>query len=77
MLTIDWAKIDKFYLVYITGLVLLVALFILTFRSIFSAYDFAYEINQSSLDSGLKINKQELDEAHSWAFKREPIKLNF
>lgn len=77
MLTIDWAKIDKFYLVYITVVALLAVLFIFSSKSIFSAYNFAYEIDQSSLDSGLKINKTGLDEIYQWAFDKKQVRINY
>ena len=70
MLSIDWAKLDKFYIVLIATLILLSLLVVFAFRSVFSAYNVAYEVSQSSLNSELKINKEKLDEVYNWVFTR-------
>lgn len=70
MLSIDWAKLDKFYIVLIATLILLSLLVVFAFRSVFSAYNVAYEVSQSSLNSELKINKDKLDEVYNWVFTR-------
>lgn len=69
MLSIDWAKIDKFYLILIITLVSLSALVIYAFNSVFSAYNIAYEVDQGNLGE-LKIDKDSLDEAYVWVFKK-------
>ncbi len=70
MLSIDWAKVDKFYLVLIATLVLLSLLVVFAFKSVFSAYNTAYEVTQGNLNTELKINKDKLDEVYNWVFTR-------
>ncbi|OGM25128.1 hypothetical protein A2962_02390 [Candidatus Woesebacteria bacterium RIFCSPLOWO2_01_FULL_39_61] len=78
MSSIDWGKLDKFYLVLTLVLVLMSVLVIMSFRTVFSSYITAYEIDQSALESGSKINKDKLDEAYSWVFNRQstPLVIN-
>lgn len=68
MLSIDWGKLDKFFLVLIVILTVMSVLVIMSFKTVFSAYISAYEIDQSALEAGLKINKESLDESYNWVF---------
>ena len=77
MLPIDLGKIDKFLYVLIFTLVLLSILVIFAFKSVFSAYLTAYEIDQENVGSNLKINKEKLDEVHKWVFEKETTPLIF
>lgn len=72
----SWAKLDKFYVVLAFILIFMSALVIVTSRSMFSAYLTAYEIDQSALEVGLKINKESLDEAYNWVFYKSATPLN-
>jgi hypothetical protein len=76
MSTQHLAKIDKFYIVFVSVLIALAAMVILTFRGIFSAFNRGYEIDQSSLESDLKINKDKLNEAYTWAFEKNTVSLD-
>lgn len=75
MLSIDWGKLDKFYLVLTLILILMSVLVIMSFRTVFSSYITAYEIDQSALESGLKINKSNLEEVYNWVFNRQGTPL--
>lgn len=75
MLILNWAKIDKFYIVLGLVLVLMAALLIMAFRAVFSSYITAYDIDQASIQSELKINKEEVDQAYKWVFSKEVVLL--
>lgn len=68
-------KVDKFYLVLLVVLVLMALLMIISFKGIFSAFNSAYELDQSSFAKELKIDKEKLNEAYSWVTKKEGILL--
>ncbi|OGM22347.1 hypothetical protein A2863_02065 [Candidatus Woesebacteria bacterium RIFCSPHIGHO2_01_FULL_38_9b] len=72
---IQWEKIDKFYLVLVAILILMAALVIITFKSVFSAYLVAYELKQSDLESSVNVNEEKLDEAHKYGFQKQTIPL--
>ena len=76
MSMINWAKLDKFYLVLTLILICMSALVIMVFRTVFSSYITAYEIDQSALEAGLKINKEGLEEAYNWVFYKASTPLN-
>ena len=69
-------KIDKFYIVFGVVMIILAATVIFSFRGIFSAFNLAYEFGRSDLESELKINKEKLDEAYTWAFERKSMDLD-
>ena len=75
MLTINWDKIDKFYIVLMVTLTLLSVMVILTFKGLFSAYITAYEIDQKELSGDVRIDKEKLEEAYSWVFTKETLPL--
>ena len=79
MLTIDWAKIDKFYIALVFVLILMAILVIFTFKSIFSAFNTAYEIDQGSIATELRVDKGRLEEAYDWVFKRgaNPLEIRY
>jgi hypothetical protein len=68
MLTIDWTKIDKFYIVLIFVLILLATMLIFTFRSVFSAYNTAYEIDPGVVGVPFKVDEEKFNEAYEWVF---------
>lgn len=70
MLTVNWAKTDKFYIAFIVVLILLSVLLIVTFKSIFSAYISAYEVSPSDISNSAKIDTKSLDEAYDWVVKK-------
>ena len=67
MLKINWAKIDKFYPIAIGVGLLLAVLAIFTFKTIFSTFSTAYQMEQPS-QAELRINKNKLDEAYDFVF---------
>ena len=69
-------KIDKFLIVLIVVFILMAILMVYTFQTLFSAYFTAFEIDPKALSGEIKVNKQRLDEAHSWAFNKESTRLN-
>jgi hypothetical protein len=75
MLTISWERLDKFYIALIVILALLAILVIVTFRGLFSAYLTAYEINQQDLDAGVRVDKEKLEEAYTFAFTKRTLPL--
>jgi hypothetical protein len=79
MLTIDWAKIDKFYIALVFVLILMAILVIFTFKSVFSAFNTAYEIDQGSAVTELKVDREKLEEAYGWVFNRgaNPLKIKY
>ena len=48
MFTINWAKIDKFYILFVVIMVLLAAMVVYVFQGIFSSFILAYEIGHHS-----------------------------
>ena len=62
MSSIDWDKLDKFYIIFLVVLIALSALIVVTVRCVFSAYITAYQIDQGALDAGLKVDNNSLDE---------------
>ena len=77
MFKIDWEKIDKFYIVFALVLIVLSVVVILTFNGIFSAYNTAYEIDQVSMESDLRVNKDDLGKAHEWVLEKNDVTLNY
>lgn len=71
MLTIDWAKIDKFYIVLVVVLVFLTTTLILTFRTVFSAFNTAYEIDPATAAAPNTINEENIVEAYEWIFSKD------
>ncbi|OGM09487.1 hypothetical protein A2159_00980 [Candidatus Woesebacteria bacterium RBG_13_34_9] len=75
MLTLNWAKIDKFYLIFFSIALLLAILLIFTFKTILSAYFLAYDIKQEELGYSLKINRDQLNDTYNWVFQKDIIPL--
>jgi hypothetical protein len=71
MFKMSWAKIDKFYPILVSVMILLAALFILTFRAIFSAFQTAYEPAQGLNEAEGKIDKAKLDESYNFVFNKQ------
>lgn len=75
MLTINWAKIDKFYLVLSGVLILLAVMVIFTAQGIFSAFLTASELGQRDAGKQLTIDARMLDEAYTFALEKEEVPL--
>lgn len=77
MNTINWDKIDKYYIVLVLTLIIMALLVIYTFRGIFSSFLLAYELSPDVLSSNeLKIDSAKLEEAHSFIYQKTPVPLN-
>jgi hypothetical protein len=75
MKSVNWNKVDKFYVVLVVTLALLSILLIVTFRSLFSAYLTAYEIDQKELAKGVRVDVDKLDEAYSFSYTKKTLPL--
>ena len=75
MISVNWDKVDKFYIVLMVTLTMLSVMLILTFRGLFSAYITAYEIDQREISGDVRIDKEKLEEAYSWVFTKETLPL--
>lgn len=77
MLTINWKKVDKFYLTFILIMIVLSVLVVFTFKNIFSAFIVSNEIDQRDVNADLKIDKTKLDEAYNSVFNKSmtPLEL--
>ncbi|OGM21225.1 hypothetical protein A2714_05460 [Candidatus Woesebacteria bacterium RIFCSPHIGHO2_01_FULL_38_9] len=71
MLTQVLEKVDKFYIVLVVTLFLLAAVEIFAFRGVFGAYLTAYEFDQEDLGNEVRVDREVLQEAHSWAFNKQ------
>ncbi len=67
---INWAKIDKFYLVFILIMVVMGAVVIFTLKTLFSSVISAYDINSSSAGSNLTVDKDKLNEAYDYVLPK-------
>lgn len=70
-------KIDKFYFVLGGVMLLMAVLVIFTFRTIFSSYINAYEVDQAAINAGLKVDEEKLNEAYNWVKNKDtqPIEV--
>lgn len=75
MSTINLEKVDKFYFVFVLVMVLMAVLVVATFQGIFSSYIDAFDIDQEEIGVDLVIDKEKLDQTHSWAFNKETVSL--
>ena len=75
MFTINWAKIDKFYILFVVVMVLLAAMVVYVFQGIFSSFILAYEIGQDSSKTHVKVDKEKLDGAYNYVFNKESVNL--
>jgi len=75
MFTINWGKIDKFYILFVVVMVLMAAMVIYAFKGMFSSFITAYEIGQDSTKLHVKVDKEKLDSAYNFAFDKEIINL--
>jgi hypothetical protein len=71
----NWAKIDKFYIILFVILAAMAAVVIFAGRSIFTSFITAYEVEPDTLSTKLRIDTDKLDEATSWVNNKESIKL--
>jgi hypothetical protein len=68
-------KIDKFFVVWILALISLGGLMLFTFRTVFTSFVTAYEVeNEKGVQ--VKIDKESLNGAYEFVFEREEPPLN-
>jgi len=68
-------KIDKFYILYISVMVVMAAIAIYTFQSLFKSF---IDLNAVSGEVGTqesRVNEPQLDEAYDFVFDKKPVKL--
>lgn len=76
MLTTNWEKIDRFYIVLAVVLILMAVLVVFSFNGVFSALLSAYDIDPNAVNSDMKIEKEKMTEAYSWVFEKGSIHLD-
>lgn len=75
MLKTNWEKIDKFYIVLAVILTLMAVLVIVTVKSIFSAYNSAYALDEEGIGNEMRIDKSKLEEVYEWSFNKKTLPL--
>lgn len=75
MSTINWGKIDKFYILFVIVMMLLAAMVIYAFQGIFSSFILAYEIGQDGSTTHVQVDKEKLDGVYDYVFNRESVNL--
>jgi uncharacterized protein YpmB len=75
MSTIDWSKIDKFYLVFTVIMVVLAVVVIVTFKTVFSSIISGTDTGEVDVAKELQVNKKNLDSAYDFAFSKEDVLL--
>ena len=68
-------KIDKYYLGLSVILILMATLLIFSFKGVFSAFLTAGSFDPSNIEAEIRINQSNLNEAYSWAFSRNVVRL--
>lgn len=71
----NWAKIDKFYIVLFVILAAMAAVVIFTGRSIFTSFITAYEVEPDALSTKLRIDTGKLNDAYSWVNNKQSVSL--
>jgi hypothetical protein len=69
-------KIDKFYLTLTVILVAMSVLLIVSFRSVFSMFLTASEVDPNLAKVANSLDTKSLNEAHGFTFERQATKLN-
>ncbi|KKQ26342.1 MAG: hypothetical protein US62_C0007G0014 [Candidatus Woesebacteria bacterium GW2011_GWA1_37_8] len=68
-------KIDKFYLLYISVMVIMAGIAIYTFQSLFKSFIDLNEVVSDASSQDSRVNEQQLDEAYDFVFSKNPVKL--
>lgn len=69
------AKIDKFYIFFLAIMSLLAVMLVFTFKTLFSSFIIAYEVDQTEKAKETRIDKERLDKAYQFAFEKKDINL--
>jgi len=72
MLATNWEKIDRFYLLSLFLVFLMVLLLIFSLQRIFSGFR---RISQISEVQEIRIDEEMLGEAYSWVFEKKEVPL--
>lgn len=75
MLTINWPKIDKFYIAFVVIMILLTGLIIFSFKTVFSAFITAYDVEVENVDAELRVDEVRLNKALLSIYQKESIPL--
>lgn len=70
-----WEKIDKFYLLYSSVLVVMACITIYTFRVIFQSAIEMNAVGEEEKQESTRVNQTMLDEAYNFIFEKNPTKL--
>ena len=65
-MTLNWDKIDKFYLSLSIILILMSVLLIFSLRGVFSLFLNAYDLDLNLISPQLRVDKEKLDKAGIW-----------
>ena len=68
-------KIDKFYLLYISVMVIMAGIAIYTFQSLFKSFIDLNEVVSDASSQDSRVNEQQLDEAYDFVFSKNPVRL--
>ena len=76
MLTMNWDKVDKFYLTLIIVLICMSFLLVVSFRGVFTLFISSYEVDTQKTDTTAYVQKEKLDSAYNWVFADKFVKLD-
>ncbi len=60
---------------YVSVLIVLSVLLVITIQRIFTSFLSAYEVDQASLQEKVVIDEAKLNEAHGWVYNKNAIPL--
>lgn len=72
-----FTKIDRFYLVLIFSLGILILLLTLTLRTIFDSLKKINEVEENPKSQEIHVNQELLDKAYDAVFKKKELPLDF
>lgn len=75
MLKKAWEKLDKFYLILAIVLSVMAVMLVVAFRSMFSAYLNAFEIDEKDVQVDAKVDKESLEEVYVWTMNKNTVSL--
>ena len=68
-------SVDKFFIILTLVLIAMSVLLVFSFRGVFSLFLTAYEFDTESLSPPIRVNKENLAEAHNWVHNKEVVVL--
>ena len=73
MKSINLKEVDKFYLALTVVLIILSVIIIFSFRSVFSLFLTAYELDPNTLPQSVRVNKENLNKAIDLVFNKDKV----